>query len=130
MELSKEEWLRHARFELELVHEVPEYVEFYLKVVEAFWDFEHDEKTLFMTPETIEKLLRHKNLSGLTSNPNEWKEVGEGMWQSKRNPLAYSIDRGKSIVTFPPLDSNMNTTLIHDGLPAHVNEKIDELKDI
>jgi hypothetical protein len=130
MELTKEEWLRHARFELELVHEVPEYVEFYLKIVEAFWDFQHDERTLFATPETIEKLLRHKNLSGLTSNPSEWRQVGEGIWQNKRHPLSYSVDGGKSIVTFPPLDSNMNSSLIHNGLPSHVNEKIDELKDL
>ena len=130
MELNKEEWLRHARFELDLVHEDPRYIEFFLKVIDAFWELEHDERTLFSTPETIEKLMRHKNLSGLTSNPSEWREVGVGIWQSKRDPQVYSVDGGKSIVAFPPLDSNMNNTLIHNGLPPHVNEKIDKLKDL
>ena len=130
MELNKEEWLRHAKFELELMNEDPKFVDFYLKIVEAFWEFEHDERTLFFTPENIERLLRHKNLSNLTSNPSEWRQIADNMWQSKRDPQTYSTDAGRSVVRFPPLDSNIDTTVIHSGLPEHVNAKIDELKDL
>lgn len=130
MEITKEEWLRHAKFELELVNEIPELVEFYLKVVEVFWDYNHDERSLHFTPETIEKLIRHENLSALTDNPLEWRDLGNGIWRSKRNPICYSNDEGRTKVVFPPLDSNMDSNLITQGLPERVKEKLEELRDI
>lgn len=122
-EYSKEEWMRHARFELDLMSEDSIYKEFYLKVMDTYSDFNHDEKTIYFTPETLEKLFRHKNLTYLTDHPNEWYQVGEGLWKNKRNPYAVSNDGGKSFIEFPPLDTNMNTTILSQAMP----ERIDNL---
>lgn len=130
MELSKEEWLRHAKFELELVNEVPELTEFYLKIVEVFWEYNHDERSLDFTPKTIQKLLTHTNLTGLTSSPDEWSDLGNGIWRNKRDANAYSVDSGRTKVMFPVLDTNMDYTLNAEGLPPRVLEKLEELKDI
>ena len=42
------------------------------------------------------KLSNFENLSAITSNPDEWNEVGTGLWQSKRNPAIFSKDGGKT----------------------------------
>jgi hypothetical protein len=130
MEFSKEEWIRHAKLELEIVDEGQELTEYYLKVIEAFCDYNHDEKSLYFTPTTLEKLMRHENLSWVTSNPNEWRDLGNGLWRNKRNPNYYSNDMGKTKVEFPRLDTNTNSNLNHEGMPESVNEKIDKLKDL
>lgn len=126
IEFSKEEWMRHAKYELGLVNEDPIYLEFYLKVIEAYCDFPHDERTLYFTPETLEKLFRHKNLSYLTNHEAEWYQVAEGVWKNKRNPLAISNDGGRSFVEFPPFDTNMNTTLMANTMPPHIDSFVRE----
>jgi hypothetical protein len=130
MELSKEEWLRHAKFELEFCGEVPELVEFYLKVVEVFWEYNHDERSLYFTPETIEKLIRHENLRALTDSPFEWDDLGNGVWRNKRNPTCYSNDGGRTKVVFPPLDSNMDSNVLSQGLPDISKQQLEKLKDL
>jgi len=46
------------------------------------------------------KLANFENLTDLTSNPDEWRDIseeqGEPCWQSKRNPRVFSRDGGKT----------------------------------
>lgn len=93
----------HARRELELLKEEPETIEGYLKVIQAFADMGHSGGSAAVAIPTINELLQFKNLTPLTNNPDEWihhtsETWGEpgGIWQSVRNPGAFSNDGGKT----------------------------------
>jgi hypothetical protein len=93
----------HARKELELIGEEPETIAGYLKVIQAFADMGHSGGSASVAIPVINDLLQFKNLSLLTDDPAEWMQVSEeqwgqpgGIWQSCRNPEAFSNDGGKS----------------------------------
>ena len=44
----------------------------------------------------VEKLVRYQPLTPLTYEPDEWNEVGDGMWQNKRKSSTFSDDGGKT----------------------------------
>jgi hypothetical protein len=97
--------LEHARRELELIGEEPETIEGYLKVIQAFADMGHSGGSAMCAIPVINQLLQYKSLSELTEDPNEWMYIGtevwgdaegQGIWQSKRNPEAFSNDGGKN----------------------------------
>lgn len=44
----------------------------------------------------LSNLLAWKPLSALTDDPEEWTEVSDGCWQSKREPASFSKDGGKT----------------------------------
>lgn len=46
--------------------------------------------------QTLMRLLQFKPLSDLTSDPGEWVEVGDGVWQSRRRPTTFSRDGGRT----------------------------------
>ena len=92
----------HARDELNRIGEDPEFIEGYLKVMQAFADMGHSGGSASVAIPTIERLLQFKNLSPLTDDPSEWMDVSHmapndpPMWQSKRDFEAFSHDGGKS----------------------------------
>jgi hypothetical protein len=55
-----------------------------------------------MTRTLFGKLSNFETLTDLTDDPDEWNEVtdmcadGKPLWQSRRNPAAFSNDNGKS----------------------------------
>ena len=93
----------HARRELELLGEEPEFVEGYLKMIQNFVDMGHSGGSASIFIPTLNRLLWFKNLTPLTDDPDEWvhhtEEVwGEpgGVWQNIRNGEAFSSDGGKT----------------------------------
>jgi hypothetical protein len=91
----------HAQRELEIVGEEPKVIEWYLGVIDKFNEFGHSGHSAEHTTRVLEQLLRYKNLTPLTDDPDEWTDVakygdGSAMWQNKRNPEAFSIDNGKT----------------------------------
>lgn len=88
--------IEHARRELKLLGEKPGVVEGYLKIVQAFDEMGHFGGSVSISIPKIVKLLNLENLSDLTSDPEEWEERENSLWQSKRNPAAFSYDGGKN----------------------------------
>ncbi|TPW93671.1 hypothetical protein [Mycolicibacterium fortuitum] len=86
----------HARRELELIGEGPETIKGYLKVIQAFADMGHSGGSASVAIPTIGRLLRFENLAPLTDDPDDWIEVGYGMWQNRRCSRMFSEDGGKS----------------------------------
>ncbi len=90
----------HARRELELIDEDPEFTEGIVKVVQAFADMGHSGGSAAVAIPMVNELLKFNNLSPLTNDPHEWMNVsdvtGDNMWQSRRNPEAFSRDGGKT----------------------------------
>lgn len=95
--------VEHAKRELELIGEEPETIEGYLNVIQAFANMGHSGGSASIAIPVIHELLQFKNLSELTDDPKEWihhspEVFGEeqGVWQSARNPEAFSNDGGKT----------------------------------
>ena len=94
---------QHARRELELIGEEPQFVDWYVGVIRAFMVYGHSGGSAEATIPIINKLLKHENLSELTDDPDEWyKHSAEmwdgvtGIWQNKRNSKMFSDDEGKT----------------------------------
>lgn len=67
-----------------------------LKVVEAFSKSEHSGASAAITIGVLNKLLRFQTLTPITSNPDEWMNVGAMLWQNRRNPAIFSKNGGKT----------------------------------
>lgn len=114
----------HARRELARIKEDPETVEGIVKVVQAFSDMGHSGASAFVCIPMIERLLRYEPLSPLTNDPDEWNHIAEEMagqpdlWQSARNPEAFSHDGG---ITYYLLSEKQASG---DGVyPLHTSEE-------
>lgn len=93
--------VEHARRELELcgqTAEDPKYAAPLVATVEAFTSYGHSGGSAMVAVEQLNRLLRYETLSPLTSSPAEWNDVSEmsgtPLWQSTRNPAAFSRDGG------------------------------------
>ena len=94
----------HAIRELTIVGEEAEMIDWYVNVIRAFNKYGHSGGSASVAIPVLNMLLQFKNLSPLTENPLEWMYVGdssldgaEGVWQSLRNPEAFSHDGGRKI---------------------------------
>lgn len=112
--------VRHARRELELIGEDPEWVEGYLDVIKAFAKMGHSGGSASVAIPTINQLLQFKNLSELTNDPEEWTHVSEemwgspgGIWQSNRDPEAFSNDGGQTYYLLSEGGSDKNREPLH-----------------
>lgn len=110
----------HARRELELIGEDPEFIEHYIKVIRAFAECGHSGGSASIAIPVINALLRFKPLGPLTNNPNEWMKIdaaiwghSEGIWQCKRNPEAFSNDGGKTYYLLSEGGSDKNREPMH-----------------
>ncbi len=94
----------HARRELTLIGEDEETTEGLIKVIQAFADMGHSGGSASICIPMINSLLSFEPLLPLTDDPEEWNEIQGDMlfdpntplWQSQRNPAAFSNDRGKT----------------------------------
>jgi len=102
----------HARRELALIKEDEDTTRGILAVIQAFADMGHSGGSAAICIPRIEKLLRYDNLSPLTNDPDEWNAVGNSMFQSNRNPAAFSQDGGK---TYWLLSTGMETIYTSKG---------------
>lgn len=103
----------HARRELELIGEEPDVIAGYLKVIQAFADMGHSGGSAFVAIPTINRLLSFENLAPLTDDPDDWIEVGYGMWQNRRCSRMFSEDGGKSYT-----DVDDREKVVHRAEPA------------
>lgn len=95
--------VEHARRELELcgqTAEDPAYAQSIVAAVAAFASYGHSGGSAFFAVDQLTRLLRFEALSPLTCDPDEWCDVaeqaGRTLWQSRRNPQAFSTDGGSS----------------------------------
>jgi hypothetical protein len=100
--------VNHARRELELRGDDEETIEGILKVIQAFADMGPSGGMAAVLIPTINALLQFQNLKPLTDDPAEWNYIGGGftgdgcagdgdkIWQSNRNPEAFSNNGGKT----------------------------------
>jgi hypothetical protein len=93
--------VEHATRELELcgqTAEDPEYAASIIAAVEAFASYGHSGGSAMAGVEQLTRLLRFQTLAPLTAAPEEWFDHGEmsgtPLWQSKRDPSAFSEDGG------------------------------------
>ena len=112
----------HARRELEMIGEEPEWVEGYLKVIEAFASMGHSGGSASVAIPVINELLQYKNLKPLTDNPDEWRYIASSdygtthdIWQSRRNPEAFSNDGGKTYYLLSDGGNDTNRTPTHES---------------
>lgn len=88
--------LDHARTELDRTGNDDEFNECILKAIEGFLAFGHSGGSASVGIHILNELLQFKNLTPLTNDPHEWNEVGTRMYQSARNPEAFSEDGGRT----------------------------------
>lgn len=118
----------HARTELIRLGEDETTIEWYLSVVKAFTAFGHSGGSAMATIPVLHVLLQYENITPLTSDPDEWMHVAEevwgetgGIWQSRRNPKAFSNDGGK---TYYYVDDVAKVSKV-SSWPFHLDERED-----
>lgn len=104
--------VNHARRELEIIGEEPEFINGYLKVIQAFSEMGHSGGSASVAIPVINKLLQFQNISPLTDDPDEWMNVsevsGDAMWQSRRRADAFSRDGGKTYYLLQDLPTGID----------------------
>lgn len=111
----------HARRELRLLGEDDDTIRGICNVVQAFADMGHSGSSAHFATQYLERLLRYQPLTELTDSPDEWIDRhAEGMnptplWQSHRNPEAFSTDGGKTyyLLSEQTAAGDISTTPIH-----------------
>jgi hypothetical protein len=96
----------HAKRELDILaskggHD-EELNQIIIECIEKFAEYDHSGGSAAWAIPVLNDLLQFKNLSPLTDNPEEWMQVHDGgllyrghtVWQSRRNPEAFSHDGG------------------------------------
>ncbi|MFJ7023182.1 hypothetical protein ACIQUW_32950 [Streptomyces sp. NPDC101117] len=106
----------HARRELRIIGEDPDTINDMCHIVQAFADMGPLGINAQHCAAYLDKLLRHQPLSDLTDDPSEWiNRYAEGfttkpLWQSKRNPEAFSTDGGKTYILLSEQQVSGDTT--------------------
>jgi len=113
-----------------------------LSLVNVFSEQDHSGMSAAMVKDIFDSLISWKPLTPLTSNPSEWMEVTEGLWQSRRNPACFSEDGGKTYTdqndscwlhedaegcTYFCRPENSEDITIHESVPY--NEDSEEIKE-
>lgn len=111
----------HASRELALIGEDQDVIDGIVKVITAFAAVADSGGSTPYVIDRVEKLMRFQPLSPLTANPAEWQDQtrasGYPLWQSRRNPSAFSTDSGK---TYTLLGEQPQTS--DSGQPIHQSE--------
>lgn len=94
--------VEHAKSELIRAGVEPEYQGPIVDMIRIFSDMGHSGTSEEYVRGIVCDLLDRKNLTPLTDDPDEWEHHGAemwgekgGIWQNRRNPKAFSRDRGK-----------------------------------
>lgn len=113
--------VNHARSELALLGEDQDVTDDIVKVIEAFAEVADSGGSTPFVIARIEKLMRFEPLSPLTDDPAEWQDQSEAsgapLWQSRRNPMAFSVDGGR---TYTLLGEEPKTS--DSGQPVHTSQ--------
>lgn len=98
-ELEDSNLVSHARREMELAglyddgvmygRMLPDAV---MELVQVFALQGHSGMSASIVTDIMGRLLQFDNLTELTSDPDEWNEVGEEVYQSRRNPSMFAKD--------------------------------------
>lgn len=129
----------HARRELELCgqyKEDPLFAQSLVAAVAAFASYPgHSGSSAEIGIEMLADLLRFKNLSPLTDDPEEWFEHApgtydgtKGVWQNVRNGAAFSEDGGKTYYRIDEPKNEDGGLTVHTSVrhvEAAVSESID-----
>jgi len=114
----------HARREYEIIGEDQDYVDGMLRIIQAFADMGHSGMSGAFAIAQLDALLNFRNLKPLTDDPAEWNHISGdiwgtpgGIWQSARNPEAFSNDGG---ITYYLLSEGGNDK---NREPLHHSEK-------
>lgn len=67
-----------------------------LDMVKVFSEQGHSGFSAAMTIDILSRVLKYEVLTPITSNPDEWMDVGNDMWQSRRQPNIFSTDSGQT----------------------------------
>lgn len=113
----------HARRELRIIGEDDFVISGLCKVIRAFADMGHSGGSAPYAIAYLERLLRFQPLSDLTDDPGEWIDRhAEGMtpvplWQSDRNPEAFSTDGGRTYYLLSEQEAagDLATTPLHQS---------------
>jgi hypothetical protein len=112
--------VKHAKRELELIGEDQQTSRGIIKIVQIFANMGHSGMSAEYTIQTLTNLLRWKNLSDLTDDPAEWMFISEdksgvadGIWQSTRNPEAFSNDWGRNYYLLSEGGNDQNREPLH-----------------
>jgi hypothetical protein len=129
----------HARRELRIIGEDSDTITGLCRVIRAFADMGHSGSSAHFASLYLDKLLRYQPLSELTDDPAEWIDRhAEGLtptplWQSHRNPEAFSSNGGKTYYLLSEQEAagNIATTPLHRSksadLPAESDEPADDV---
>lgn len=95
------ELAQHARDELRRLGETDRrFIASLVCAVTAFATYGHSGGSAMIAADYLDRLLRWDHLAPLTGDPAEWIDrsdiSGRPMWQSRRNPRAFSTDGGNS----------------------------------
>jgi len=109
--------MEHARAELMMLGKDKKSVQLYLDAVSAISDVMDTGDSFIDIVNNLTKVVYFQNISPLTDSPDEWMNVGAmigkqlSMWQSTRNPEAFSTDGGKTYYLLSERD--MGITDVH-----------------
>ena len=67
-----------------------------MDLVDVFVEQCHSGMSGALVADAFHRLVMFKPLGPLTDDPDEWVEVADGLWQSRRQSQAFSQDGGKT----------------------------------
>lgn len=65
-----------------------------MDLVAVFVEQGHSGHSASLVADAFHRLVMFQPLGPLTDDPDEWMEVADGLWQSRRKPEAFSRDGG------------------------------------
>jgi len=108
--------IAHAKRELTIEGGLP--IDSILRVFQAFVNLglDDDLSSRHSMVEAIHTLLKGELLSPLSSDPDEWTEIGKNdfrLWQNVRDPEAFSFDNGVHYFTMSDVFKEIGNTIPH-----------------
>jgi hypothetical protein len=110
----------HAQYELEkagLFDEDADYggahASAVMDLINTFDDQHHSGMSAAITLKLFSDLAQSKPLSPITSEPSEWTEVVDDMWQNRRRSTSFSHDGG--LTWYDIEDSSLNNGAVWHG---------------
>ena len=67
-----------------------------MALVDVFVEQGHSGMSGAIVTDLFRRLVEFEPLGSLTDDPDEWCEVADGLWQSRRRPAAFSRDNGQT----------------------------------
>lgn len=81
-----------------------------MDLVAVFVEQDHSGLSASLVADAFHRLVMFKPLGPLTDDPDEWMEVTDGLWQSRRQPEAFSRDGGATYRLNSDHDDTLRTS--------------------